>query len=143
MIVDIEVLKSAASVIQAALTAGVGLYLHLELRDRARGQQVEALRKAVEDRLDRYAIQLSTHEARISALPSATVCSDHIERIAGIEARAVAGPSHADLGAIHQRLDEQTAQISEAIGGMRRLESLLDTMHQHLLSSPRARKKTS
>jgi hypothetical protein len=71
----------------------------------------------------------------LAAIPDVQICSTHMQRVAAIEARAGSAPTHGDIARVHQRLDGQSAALSELTGGLKRVEHLLDTLHQHLLDN--------
>jgi hypothetical protein len=121
---------------QFLLTGIVGVYLHLELRDRARGHQVDRLRQEIDRRLDEMAGRLAAQEAKMGSLPTHGSCAVHLERLAAIEARAASAPGVSEFVRLHERMDDQLAQVNAIAGGLSRVESLIDTLHDHLLNRP-------
>jgi hypothetical protein len=127
--------RIAVDLAQFTATSGVGIAVWLMGRDRVRREQIARLENTMDGRLDQHAQRISAHEARLSAIPDVQTCNRHMERVAAIEGRANSAPTHGDIARVHQRLDGQSAALSELTGGLKRVEHLLDTLHQHLLDN--------
>lgn len=125
--------RIVVDVVQFAATSTVGVFVWLSSRDRVRAAQLGNIESAIDRRIDSHAVMLSEHATRLAALPGAEECGTHFSRIAAIEARAAAGPTHGDIARVHQRLDTQVEALATLGGGVTRIEHLVNTLHQHLL----------
>ena len=107
---DYEVWRLWIDILQAMLTAGVGLYVWLVNRTRVNAARIRKLEEDIDTRLD-----------------------DHGQRITTVEAAVKHGPSRDDLGKIHQRLDTMVAAVARIEGGNHAAARNLDLIHQYLL----------
>lgn len=78
-------------------------------------------------------------EGRLKVLPDGARCAAQAERMATLEARVGANPGRADIGRIHQRIDDLThtigavqVQVGEMRGEIHASTRLLQTIDAHL-----------
>ena len=108
--VDYSAIKFWFGVGQYVLTIGVGLYVWLGNRFKAKTTEVELLKKS-----------LATVEGQVSKL----------------ETNMAHTLSHEDLGAVYERINDVSDQVSNLSGKMDGVKSGLDMIHDHLLSEGR------
>ena len=97
--------------LQAALTAGIGIYVWLVNRTRVNAARIGKLEEEIDSRIDRHDV-----------------------RITRIEERIKRGPTREDLNRIHQRLDETASSVSRLAGEFHAAKGTLDLIHQFLLN---------
>jgi len=97
-------------ILQAVLTAAVGLYVWIVNRTRVNAARIRKLEDDIDSRLD-----------------------DHGDRITAVEAAVEHGPSREDLSRIHARLDEVASVVARIEGENKATARNVALIHQHLL----------
>jgi hypothetical protein len=98
-------------VAQFVLTGLVGAYVYVSNRHRVSAERLRKLESGMDSRLD-----------------------EHATRLAKVEETVRCGPSHEDIGRVHQRLDTVGNQLSEARGELKGIGKTVALIHQHLLN---------
>ena len=107
---DYEAWRFWVDILQAALTAGIGVYVWLVNRTRVNAARIRKLEDDIDGRLD-------GHESRLTKVETA------IEH----------GPKREDFGRIHTRLDEVAGAVARIEGSEKKTARQLDLIQQHLL----------
>ena len=107
---DYEAWRFWIDIMQAALTAAIGVYVWLVSRTRVNAARIRKLEDDIDGRLD-----------------------DHDQRLARIESAIVHGPKREDFGKIHARLDEVAGLVARIEGENQAMARNIDLIHQHLL----------
>lgn len=133
--------RLAWDIAQFSLLGGIGIYLHFELRDRARGTQVEDLRKSHDGRLDALTDRIAKAEGAMGSAPNRDLCERTQQRIARLEARGEGAVTHQDLKAVYTRIEQMdtrlTSQLGAVGGELAALGRLLQTVDTYLRDHPR------
>lgn len=103
---DLEVIKTALTVINMLGTLGIGIWLYLEKRS------------------DKTNARIDTVEASLQ---------HHGEQLAHLEAKAEGAPTHDDLSELHEKVNKVGEGVRELAGEFRGVRNLLSTIHEHLL----------
>ncbi|BEV15814.1 DUF2730 family protein [Herbaspirillum sp. DW155] len=87
------------------LTWGVALYMYMSNKNKATNSRIDAL------------------EARVTAS-----IIDHGNRITRLEV----GPTHEDLGTLHEKVNDVTTEVAQLIGTVNGMNRLLGSIDEHL-----------
>lgn len=87
-------------------------------------QRFESHDKADAQERERIAARLATTEREVNTNSSA---------LARIEGARTDGPTHKDLGEIHERINDLSEQVSETRGEFAAARRMLETIHEFLL----------
>ncbi|MEX3628760.1 MAG: hypothetical protein VB138_03975 [Burkholderia sp.] len=98
-------------IVDAIVTAAVGVYVYLSNKDKVTNDRIGELEKNVDSRVD-----------------------EHGERLARLEEAAHHVPTHDDLGRIHQRIDEAVKGVNALTGKADAMNNTLMLIQQHLLN---------
>lgn len=123
-------------VLQFLATGGVGVYVWLADRDRARTSALRAMEDETDKRLDLIVERLTRMEEQGSRINPAE-CGARVQRIASLEEAMRHSPNKGDLERTHARIDGLAEGLAELRGGIRRIESQLGMISQHLLDMHR------
>lgn len=107
---DYEAWRFWIDILQALLTAGIGVYVWLVNRTRVNAARIRKMEDDIDGRLD-----------------------DTEHRLTKVETAVEHGPSRQDLGKIHKRLDEVAQTVSRIEGENHAMARNIDLIHQHLL----------
>jgi flagellar motor switch/type III secretory pathway protein FliN len=133
--------RLAWDIAQFTLLGGIGIYLHFELRDRARGAQLHELASRQDTRMDDHEQRIARAEVRIQATPSPDGCAQTQQRVARLEVAIQSAPSHKDLEQVYRRIEQMdtrvTSELGRVIGQLDGLTDLTRGMNEHLRTHPR------
>lgn len=107
---DIETAKFAFQIAQFALTCGVGFYVYMSNKDKVTNDRIGSLQEDLDVKLD-----------------------GHSERIARLET----GPTHADLGDLHERINSVAKGVDTLTGEFHGVRTTLNLIHDYLLKGKR------
>lgn len=107
---DYEAWRFWIDILQAALTAGIGVYVWLVNRTRVNAARIRKIEDDIDGRLD-----------------------GHEHRLTKVETAIEHGPKREDFGKIHKRLDEVANAVSRIEGENHAMARSLDLINQHLL----------
>ena len=135
-------------VAQTLLLFGVGIHQWLISRDRVRREVLDAMKSDLAKRIDHVegtldvrqdtlSTRVTVIEQSIAGRPSGAECGARLAQIQRLEEHikhlpTVQSVKDGDARA-HARIDQLVESVSEIKGGIRRVEGLLDTIHEHLL----------
>lgn len=132
--------RLAWDIAQFTLLGGIGIYLHFELRDRARGAQLHELAARQDGRMDDHEQRIARAEVRIQTTPSPDNCAQTQQRVARLEAAAGAAVTHADLKQVYARIEQMdtrlTRELGQVTGELVGVRGLLGTIDQYLREHP-------
>lgn len=103
------------------LTWGVALYMYLANKNKVTNERISSLE--------------TNMNAKIKKLDD-DVTDELIgqgNRITSLEGGVEHGPTHHDLGLLHEKINDVDGQFKELRGEVRGVKNLLDTIHQHLM----------
>lgn len=93
------------------INMGIGAYLFWERHNDVTQRRIDTLETDLDQRLDNHAMRLSRVESRIEMLPS-----------------------HEDLAALHERINDISRAVHTLSGEMSGIKTTLGLIHQHLLN---------
>jgi len=132
--------RLAWDIAQFTLLGGIGIYLHFELRDRARGAQLHELASRQDTRMDDHEQRIARAEVRIQATPSPDGCAQTQQRVARLEAASQAAVTHSDLKQVYSRIEQMdtrlTRELGQVSGELSGVRTLLGTIDSYLREHP-------
>ena len=111
---DYDAWRFWIDIMQAALTAAIGVYVWLVNRTRVNAARISKMEDEIDDRLDKAEQRLTKVEGDI----------EH-------------GPGRADLKRIHERVDETAKEVHLLTGEFQSVKGTLELIHQFLLNGSR------
>ena len=124
--------KIAVDIAQFVATAGVGLYVYIADRDRARASALQDLETEIDRRMDGVGERLARIETASERIDWQS-CGRHDSRLASLEEHMRHAPSVADIKEAHQRMDVMSDGLAEMRGGLKRIERTLEIISEHML----------
>jgi uncharacterized protein HemX len=99
------------NVIYFAITTGLGVYVFVSNRNRAKAAELIQYQTATDKRIGEHSSRLSRVEETVRCMPN-----------------------HTDIGNLHKRMDTMSEQLSEARGELKGIGKSVAMIHQFLLS---------
>ena len=112
---DYEAWRFWIDILQAVLTAAIGVYVWLVNRTRVNAARIRKMEDDFDRRLD-----------------------DAEQRLTKVESNIEHGPGRADLKRIHERVDETAKEVHLLTGEFQSVKGTLELIHQFLLSGSRS-----
>lgn len=95
---SLDELKFVFQIVQTLITAVIGFYVYLTNRHRVTNERISTLEREMDARLD-----------------------EHTDRLARVESKIAAAPTHDDLSKVHEKLNrvaEDTSRMSGELKGV-------------------------
>ncbi len=108
---DAETIKLALQATNMLGTLAIGIWMYLEKRGDKTNDRITDLAKDTKEDLD-----------------------DHGNRLATLEGKVAAAPTHDDIGGIHDRITEVVKLQERMAGEFQTVKGTLNMIHQHLLT---------
>ncbi|GAB2182659.1 hypothetical protein DLREEDagrD3_28820 [Denitratisoma sp. agr-D3] len=124
MDIDTKLLALIGLYISAAnflLTWGVALYMYLANKNKVTNERITKLETDLGARVQKLDEDV---DGRLD---------DYGNRITALEESDEHGPTHHDLGKLHEKVNEVDGQFKELRGEVKGIRNLLDTIHRHLM----------
>ena len=118
---EIQHIALAISVANFALTWGVALYMYLANKNKVTNARIDTLEQDLNKKIEKLDddVELRLDEYR--------------EKIARLEEGTEHGPTHHDLGLLHEKFNGVGNDVSLLRGEVNGVKQLLHTIHEHLL----------
>lgn len=130
--------RNVISVGQFVATSAIAFYVWLANRDAVRRKEIGSLQRTWDQRADDQANRLTICEQRLQFLPTSADCQGRLMRLTQVEEMVRHLPTQLSVDAgharVHARVDEISTGLGEVKGGIRRMETTLDLIHQCLLT---------
>lgn len=107
---ELQHIALAISGANFVLTWGVALYMYLANKNKVTNERINSLQADFDGKLD-----------------------NHADRIARLEVKADAAPTHDDLSGIHEKINKIGEGMYSLGGKFDGVNTLLQTIHRHLL----------
>lgn len=118
---SLDEIKFAFDMLQTLATFGIGAWLYLEKKRDITHATIINLEARHDNLLDNHAARIATLEAR--PIPPQELLISHAKRLATLEART--GPSHNDLGELHQKVNDIAVSSGRMEGEIKGLSDTL------------------
>lgn len=104
------------------LTWGVALYMYLANKNKVTNERITKLEEDMGQRIEKLDTDVEQRLVK------------HGDQIARLEESDEHGPTHHDLGLLHEKVNNVDSQFKELRGEVAGVRRLLDTIHNHLLA---------
>lgn len=103
------------------LTWGLALYMYLANKNKVTNERISSLETNMNAKIQKLDDDVTEE------------LTEQGNRITSLEGGVEHGPTHHDLGLLHEKINDVDGQFKELRGEVRGVKNLLDTIHQHLM----------